>query len=111
MHLREGSPFPLYAHARVHAALDRNPLFEVLDRKLVPRRQLEPERDHDLVDGEGGHLGIAVRPFVVPGKVPLYLEGETDRLDTAAQAGDALGLEIRPSGGDGPQWSIWRTAR
>ena len=42
LHLREGTPFALYAHRRVLAVLDRNPIFEVVDRELVPRRALEP---------------------------------------------------------------------
>ena len=31
LHLREGTPFALYAHDRVHAVLDENPIFEVVD--------------------------------------------------------------------------------
>lgn len=97
LHLREGTPFALYAHERIHAALDANALFNVLDRRVVPRRVLEPGQAIELRDGAGDDLGVRVRPFVAPGKVPLYLEGQTDRLDTAASTGDALGLEITPA--------------
>ena len=94
LHLREGTPFALYAHERVHAVLDRNPLFEVLNRELVPRRQLLPDEWLELTDTDGRPLGIRVRPFVAPGKIPLYLEGEAEQLDTAAETGDALAIEV-----------------
>jgi pyrroloquinoline quinone biosynthesis protein B len=94
LHLREGTPFALHAHERIHAVLDLNPLFKVLDRDLVPRRPLVPDEWHDLADREGRPLGLRIRPFVAPGKVALYLEGETERLDTAAETGDALGIEV-----------------
>ena len=99
LHLREGTPFALYAHERVHAALDANPLFNVVDRNVVPRRMLMSDTSHPLDDAAGERLGLEVRPFLAPGKVPLYLEGQTDRLETAAFTGDALGLEIAASGG------------
>jgi len=98
LHLREGTPFALYAHRKVLAVLDRNPIFEVVDRAVVPRRGLESE---DLVlvnDAADEPLGLAVRPFLAPGKVPLYLEGESGRLDTAALDGDTLGVEIEVDG-------------
>ncbi len=94
LHLREGTPFALYAHERIHAALDSNPLFNVLDRELVPRRQLVPDAWHELAGAGDSPLGIRLRPFVAPGKVALYLEGQADQLDTAAETGDALGIEV-----------------
>jgi pyrroloquinoline quinone biosynthesis protein B len=103
LHLREGTPFVLHAHERVYAALDANPLFNVLDRGVVQRRRLQAEAWLALRDAGGADLGLSVRPFVAPGKVPLYLEGQTDRLDTAAFTGDALGLEIAPSGRGTPR--------
>jgi pyrroloquinoline quinone biosynthesis protein B len=99
LHLREGTAFALYAHARVLAVLDRNPVFEVVDRALVPRRALEPERELELEDTRGGPLGLRVRPFLAPGKLPLYLEGEAGGpLDTEALEGDTLGLEVAADG-------------
>ena len=74
-HLREGTAFGLYAHERVHEALDRNPLFNVVDRNVVPRRMLVPELGHELRDGADNPLGLSVTPFLAPGKLPLYLEG------------------------------------
>jgi pyrroloquinoline quinone biosynthesis protein B len=99
LHLREGTPFALYAHVRVLGVLDRNPVFEVVDRGLVPRRALEPEVERELVDARGESLGLRVRPFLAPGKLPLYLEGQTGgALDTQALEGDTLGLEVTADG-------------
>ena len=36
LHLREGTPFVLYAHPRVLAVLDRNPIFEVVESRFCP---------------------------------------------------------------------------
>lgn len=103
LHLREGTPFVLYAHERVHAVLDANALFNVLDPEVVQRHVLRPGSWQEVSDGTGAGIGLRVLPFVAPGKVPLYLEGQVDRLDTAAVAGDTLGLEIVPSGHGGPR--------
>ena len=89
--LRERQPFTLYATARVHAVLDANPIFEVLARDVVRRETLALD---EPVEIEGG---LEIRPFAVPGKVPLYLErpGEAPALDESDQT---IGLEIRGGG-------------
>ena len=94
LHLREGTPFALYAHERVLAVLDANPVFEVVDRELVPRRRLVPDEGVELSDAAGTPLGLTALPFPAPGKIPLYLERDAADLDTEATAGDTLGLEI-----------------
>ncbi len=98
LHLREGTPFVLYAHPKVLAVLDRNPIFEVVDRALVPRRELAQEDLVNVIDAADGSLGLAIRPFLAPGKVPLYLERESEKVDTAALDGDTLGIEIEADG-------------
>ena len=100
LHLREGTPFALYAHERVLDVLDRNPIFEVVARAIVPRRELRVEEPVELMDADSDALGLRLTAFLAPGKVPLYLEGSTARnLDTAALTGDTLGLEIAVEGG------------
>lgn len=95
LHLREGTPFVLYAGERILAVLDRNPVFEVLDRRIVPRRTLPMDAWFAPEDVDGRPLGLQVRGFPVPGKPPLWLEGEIgEDLVTDAEAGDVLGLEI-----------------
>ncbi|MGD9512016.1 MAG: pyrroloquinoline quinone biosynthesis protein PqqB, partial [Geminicoccaceae bacterium] len=98
LHLREGTPFTIYAHARVLDVLERNPIFEVVNRDLVPRRRLIEEVETLLADAVGTALGPVVRPFLAPGKLPLYLEREVAAVDTEAMAGDTLGLEVTAGG-------------
>jgi len=99
LHLREGTPFALYASPRTLAVLDRNPIFEVLDRRLVPRRPLPFEEPFRLRDAAGEELGLEAVAFPVPGKPPLYLEGEYgERLVTDAEEGDVVGVEFRARG-------------
>ncbi len=91
--LRERQRFTLYATARVHAVLDANPIFEVLARDVVAREtlQLDEDRRVDLPDRTPS--GLTVRPFAVPGKVPLYLErqGETPEL---VETDQTIGLAV-----------------
>ena len=99
LHLREGTPFAIYAHDRVLGVLDANPIFEVVNREIVPRRPLPVELPTRLTDAAGESLGLDLLPFLAPGKLPLYLEGRAgSALDTAALDGDTLGLEIRAGG-------------
>ncbi len=100
LHLREGTPFALYAHERVLAALAANPIFSVVNPGIVPRRELVPEDVTALADAGGELLGLATRGFLAPGKLPLFREGEVapGALDTAALEGDTLGLEFQANG-------------
>lgn len=93
--LREGMPFALYGTPQVHATLAANPIFGVLNADLVPRRSLALDEAVGLTDAGGADLGIEIRPFAVPGKVPLYLEGDEASLVIGAATGDVVGLEIR----------------
>ncbi len=97
LHLREGTPFALYAHGRVLATLDANPIFEVVNRSVVPRRALDVDAAFAPADAGGDPLGLEVTPFLAPGKVPLYLEGGATP-ETAARGGDTLGLDIQAGG-------------
>lgn len=97
LHLREGTPFTLYAHARVLGLLEANPIFEVLNRRLVPRLPLEEEQKLEPADADSRGLGFSLRPFLAPGKAPLYLEGDEPPATTALE-GDTLGLEFEAGG-------------
>jgi pyrroloquinoline quinone biosynthesis protein B len=100
LHLREGTPFAIYGHRKVLETLEANPIFEVVTRELVPRRHLELEQPTELTDAAGVALGIRLTPFAAPGKVPLYREREMQGpLETAALAGDVIGLEIETGSG------------
>lgn len=91
--LREGTPFALYAHAKVLTILDENPVFEVVRREIVPRRPVALEAPLALTDAAGEALGLTLRAFAAPGKVPLYMEGAAPVTD--AETGETLGLELR----------------
>jgi pyrroloquinoline quinone biosynthesis protein B len=69
--LREKQPLDLFATAGVHAVLADDPIFGVLDRDLVSRRTVAVGEDFEPLPR------LSVELFPVPGKVPLYLEGET----------------------------------
>ncbi len=98
--LREGSPFSIYGHPRVLGVLAENSIFNVLNPKLVPRREISIGTGFEplLTDGRGS--GLRVEAFEVPGKPAWYLEG-TARADDDLP-GDTLGLSIRLAEG-GPE--------
>src|SRR5580698_4494694 len=84
--LRERSPFTLYATAATLAAIADNPMFAALAPDVVARHAVVPGQRFAL-----GH-GIEAELFIVPGKVPLYLEG--DDPDTASESAANVGVEI-----------------
>jgi pyrroloquinoline quinone biosynthesis protein B len=84
--LRERSPFMLYATAATLAAIADNPMFAALAPDVVARRAVVPGERFAL-----GH-GVEAELFIVPGKVPLYLEG--DDPDTASESAANVGVEI-----------------
>jgi pyrroloquinoline quinone biosynthesis protein B len=84
--LREREPFTLYATAATLAALADNPMFSVLAPDLVTRRAVVPG-EHVPLPG-----GVVAQLFTVPGKAPLYLEGEDP--DTASETAANVGVEI-----------------
>jgi pyrroloquinoline quinone biosynthesis protein B len=84
--LRERSAFALMATAATHAAIADNPMFGVLAPDRVSRRAVTPGEKFPLGDGLQAEL------FMVPGKLPLYLEG--DNPDTAEESAANVGIEI-----------------
>jgi pyrroloquinoline quinone biosynthesis protein B len=93
--LRERQPFAVYATDEVLRVLDANPIFNVLDPSIVPRRVLPPDRETAIRDAEGRETGIVVESFAVPGKVALYLEDTSDpRADFSSDKGDTVGVRI-----------------
>jgi pyrroloquinoline quinone biosynthesis protein B len=95
LHMREGTAFGLYAEQSVLDILEKNPIFRVLDEGLVPRRALRISEWQPVGDAEGANTGIEVRPFAVPGKLPLYLEPEVAEHELFGSEGHAIGLEVR----------------
>jgi pyrroloquinoline quinone biosynthesis protein B len=91
--MREGSPFTIYAHAKVLAILQANSIFNVLSEKNVQRQPIEIDRPFEprLPDGSGS--GIEILPFTVPGKAAWYLEGKAHPGGNDG-TGDTLGLRV-----------------
>ncbi|MFO1127566.1 MAG: pyrroloquinoline quinone biosynthesis protein PqqB [Rhodospirillales bacterium] len=90
--LRERQPLSLHAASRVLSVLDRNPVFDVLDRALVARLPLALDEEVAIAPA-GGPVGLAVTAFAVPGKVALWLEEESGG-DLTGEPEDTVGLRI-----------------
>jgi pyrroloquinoline quinone biosynthesis protein B len=69
--LREMQPFTLFATAEIHRVLAENPIFSALNASVVRRETISVGDPFEPTPGVKAEL------FPVPGKVPLYLEGET----------------------------------
>ena len=94
INLRESWPFGLYAHQRLHATLDANPVFGVLNPELVARRALPLDTRTPIADGAGQEIGLSVETFAVPGKVPLYQERARAQGDYTGEAGDTVAVQL-----------------
>lgn len=90
--MRESQPFRLWATGSVLEILAENPIFGALSPDYVERGRF-PLGEAVEVEGHLGPLGISVRAFPVPGKVPLFLESRHQG-DLAGGAEDTVGLEI-----------------
>jgi pyrroloquinoline quinone biosynthesis protein B len=76
LHLRERQPLTVWATQYVHDILSRNAIFDVLARDCVRREKLIPGAQMRADASDGTSMGLALEAFEVPGKVPLYREGE-----------------------------------
>src|ERR1700761_6354852 len=97
--MREGSPFSIYAHAKVLAILKSNSIFDVLSEKNVKRVPIEVDWAFELALPDGTPSGLEVMPFAVAGKGAWYLEGKAQPAG-GDEAGDTLGLRIREKATD-----------
>jgi pyrroloquinoline quinone biosynthesis protein B len=88
--LREREPFALFATAATLAALADNAMFGVLSPDVVRRQAVVPGERVSLPGG------LEARLFMVPGKVPLYLEDESPQ--TASETAANVGVEISAGG-------------
>jgi len=86
--LRESTDFRLYATPASHAAVAANAMFGALTS--MSRHAVNPG-ERFLLAG-----GIEATLFMVPGKLPLYLEGEAPDLDSESAAN--VGIELHREG-------------
>jgi pyrroloquinoline quinone biosynthesis protein B len=84
--LREREPFAIWATAATLATLADNTVFGVLAPDLVTRRAVVPG---EVLAFPGG---LKLELFIVPGKVPLYLEDQNP--ETASETAANVGVEI-----------------
>lgn len=91
--MREGSPFTIYAHAKVLAILKSNSIFNVLGENNVRRQPIEVEQAFEPALPGGAPSGIEILPFAVTGKGAWYLEGKVHPGGEDGM-GDTLGLRI-----------------
>ena len=91
--MREGSPFTIYAHAKVLAILKANSIFNVLSDQNVRRQPIEIDRSFEPRLPDGRDSGIEILPFTVPGKGAWYLEGKAHPGGNDG-TGDTLGLRV-----------------
>jgi pyrroloquinoline quinone biosynthesis protein B len=82
--LRESTPFTLYATPSSHAAVTANAMFSAMGS--MTRRAVNPGERFTLA----GNIEASL--FMVPGKLPLYLEGDAPEIgaETAANVGVEL---------------------
>jgi pyrroloquinoline quinone biosynthesis protein B len=92
--MREGSPFTIYAHAKVLSILKANSIFDVLNEKNVRRQAIELDQAFEPALPDGAPSGIEILPFAVAGKSAWYLEGKVHPGGDDG-TGDTLGLRIR----------------
>jgi pyrroloquinoline quinone biosynthesis protein B len=88
--LRERQGFALFGTAETLALVAENPIFAVLAPDLVRRRAVALDEPFALPGG------IEARLFAVPGKMPLYREGESPLTDAETEVN--VGVELRLGG-------------
>ena len=86
--LRESTSFTLYATPVSHAAVASNAMFGAMN--AMKRRAVNPGERFTLAGG------IEATTFMVPGKLPLYLEGQSPDLDVESPAN--VGIELQREG-------------
>lgn len=90
--LREQQPFTVFATADIHRTLAENPIFAALNLAVVTRRTIALGETVEIAEG------LTATLFAVPGKVPLYLEGETVQTDLMGE--QTVGVHLRADGKD-----------
>jgi pyrroloquinoline quinone biosynthesis protein B len=84
--LREQQGFKLFGSRTTLAQVTEGKLFGVLNKTLVETCPVQ------LDDSADTGIGLCVTPFAVPGKAPLYLEGEI--VEIGAETESTIGLAI-----------------
>jgi len=84
--VREKQPFRIFATREIISVFSANPVFNVLDRNLVGIEEVSLGQSYQPAPGLTAEL------FAVPGKVPLYLEG--DQVQTDLEGEQTVGVKL-----------------
>lgn len=84
--LRERQAFTLWTTGEIGRVLDANPIFAALAPTRVTRREAALGAAFEPLPG------LTVEPFATPGKVPLFMEGET--VETDLEGEQTVGLRL-----------------
>jgi pyrroloquinoline quinone biosynthesis protein B len=98
--LRERQAFALHAAPAVLRVLAENPVFNVLNPALVPRRPMPSGEPFALTDAAGAPLGLTAEAFPVPGKVALFNEDPSGADPGRSEEGDTIGLALSAGGAE-----------
>lgn len=90
--LREQQKFELFGTSEIHRVIADNPMFSALNPAFVTRTNIALDREFELA------TGLIARLFAVPGKVPLYLEG--DSVQTDLEGEQTVGVHLQADGKD-----------
>lgn len=85
--LREMQGFTIFATAGIHEVLAANPIFGALSPEVVARETVRLGEPVEIAPGLWAEL------FPVPGKVPLYLEGEV--VETGLVGEQTVGVRLK----------------
>lgn len=85
--LREQQKFELVATGEIQQVVADNPIFAALNPAFVTRHQISLDQEFELAKG------LTATLFAVPGKVPLYLEG--DSVQTDLEGEQTVGVHLR----------------
>ncbi len=77
--LREQTPFRMFATSEIHKVLADNRVFDAVNVEKVSREPVEIGQGFEVLPG------LQARVFPVPGKVPLFMEGETVQTDLVGE--------------------------
>ncbi|MGE7368789.1 pyrroloquinoline quinone biosynthesis protein PqqB [Neorhizobium sp. NPDC001467] len=88
--LREKQGFDLFCTATIGGVIDANPIFGVLDPAIVRRHAIRLDETFFPLEG------LEARIFAVPGKVALFLEGDTP--DLGLEGEQTIGIEFLVGG-------------
>ena len=88
--LREQQRFQMFATSEIQRVIADNPIFAALNPDFVTRTSITLDQEFELA------TDLTARLFAVPGKVPLYLEGDTVQTDLEGE--QTVGVHLQAEG-------------